>query len=221
MSSPVFSVREIPSDDLDLLERTAQHVATQIGPHEGLALRRFALRVPLGGQVVHTGDCAGARTYLEHGCLHGEGGLVGAAPDAVVHLLLVAGTPTYDKARVDLESWWDQVPEGGLIAFLDAQEHGIRALLEERVFLSKRIANIGYIGRMVYARKIKNATREDQRRNRRLMRLWRAHIQLQRVPMPRPVRVAGREVMKRMQGKRDRLNTDDAMDTVNVGTEPR
>lgn len=203
MSSTPISVQEIPAHDLDQLERRAQQVATRIGPHEGLAMWRFVKGLGPDKTVVLDGDCEGALAYLEHASHTGRGAKVARNGDVErSHVLLVAHDPSYDTARKCLEAHWDSLADGALIAFLDAQDHGVRALLEERLFLSDKVARIGYNGRMVYGRKVSKATIEERRRNRRIMKLWHVHIQLQKVPMPRPVRVAGREVMKRMQSER-------------------
>lgn len=122
-----------------------------------------------------------------------------------ISLLFIDGVHEFDYVKADFESWFPLVAVGGTIAFHDTAGHahtGAKRFVEQRVYRSRDFRAIRFIDSMTIVEKVAHNQPLDVARAYWCLYLKRL---VDLVPMdrvPRPVRMAGRWALHRLQGLR-------------------
>jgi len=85
-----------------------------------------------------------------------------------IELLFIDGAHEYELVKQDFELWSPFLNEGGTIAFHDSVDwSGPKRLVRDEIFLKSHYAEVGVIGSITYAKKVKNCGPGQMMKKRR------------------------------------------------------
>ncbi len=125
---------------------------------------------------------------------------VNDVPDPVA-LVFVDGAHEYEAVRVDFETWFPRLVEGGVMAFHDTTGawEGPRRLVDERVFRSSVFRGVGLVGSITYGTKTVRASVGDRARSRWVLTIKQIDQALKGIALPAGVRALGRRLRHALQ----------------------
>jgi predicted O-methyltransferase YrrM len=118
-----------------------------------------------------------------------------------VELIFIDGDHLYDFVKTDFETWFPRILDGGIMAFHDTYTEGPRRVVEDGVYRSRRFRNIGIVGSVTFAEKVAENTVLDRLRNRWVLAVKRGSGLFYWRALPRPVRRAGKALVRVLQGR--------------------
>ncbi len=87
--------------------------------------------------------------------------------DRPVELIFIDGAHEYELVKLDFESWFPKIAEGGIMAFHDTTTWpGPKKIVEKFVYKSEYFKNIRLRDSITYATKVKQNTLKDKINNR-------------------------------------------------------
>jgi MMP 1-O-methyltransferase len=121
-------------------------------------------------------------------------------PDPVA-LVFVDGAHEYEAVRLDFETWFPRLVEGGVMAFHDTTGawEGPRRLVDERVLRSSVFRGVGLVGSITYGTKTVRAGMGDRARSRWVLTIKQTDQALKGLGLPAGVRALGRRVRHALQ----------------------
>jgi len=119
-----------------------------------------------------------------------------------VELIFIDGAHEYEMVKLDFELWFPKLVEGGFIAFHDTcwgQEPA--RVVKEFVFTSRNFRNIGIVGSITFAQKVKQNSIKDMIRNRYLLllKMFRDFLGLY---LPEPIKLAVKKIISPKKSKK-------------------
>lgn len=115
-----------------------------------------------------------------------------------VELIFIDGAHEYDLVKLDFKKWFPKVINGGVMAFHDTIGGwpGPKKVAEEFVYKSKNFRNVGFIDSITFAEKVKQNSITDRIKNRYTLLLKRLKEYDQRNPLPKPIKMIGKKILK-------------------------
>ncbi len=116
-----------------------------------------------------------------------------------VAFLWIDGAHAYEAAKLDFDSWFPHLIEGGMIAYHDSTYDDVRKVMRECVFFSRNFNQIGVVDSITFATKIAPSRQLFRDRLRNLyVYLLSAFYGLRRVPLPRSIRNSLKTIFKKI-----------------------
>ena len=117
-----------------------------------------------------------------------------------IELLWVDGEHEYEVAKSDFDLWSPYLVEGGIIAFHDTIGWpGPRKVVRERIYNSHNFANVGFIGSLTYARKVRQNSLVDRLRNRWVLFLKGMFYLGSGLHLPEPIKNLAKRIVGLLQ----------------------
>lgn len=116
-----------------------------------------------------------------------------------VAFLWIDGAHAYEAAKLDFDSWFPHLMEGGIIAYHDSTYDDVRKVMKECIFFSRNFKRVGVIDSITFATKIFPSRQSFRDRLRNLyVYLLSGFYELRRIPLPRSTRNFLKVVFKKI-----------------------
>lgn len=115
-----------------------------------------------------------------------------------VAFLWIDGAHAYEAAKLDFDSWFPHLIEGGVIAYHDSTFDDVQRVVKEKIFFSRHFKNAGVIDSVSFATKV-NPSRQtlfDRSRNRYVYFLSNLY-NLRKLPIPKTLRGPLKKLFKK------------------------
>jgi len=120
--------------------------------------------------------------------------------DKPVELIFIDGNHEYKFVKLDFEMWFPKVVNGGIMAFHDTIGWpGPKKVVEEFVYKSKKFRNVKFIDSITFGEKVKKNSLKDRIRNRYVLLLKNLYELIQKMHLPKSIRVLGKKIIRLMQ----------------------
>lgn len=120
--------------------------------------------------------------------------------DEPVELLFVDGDHEYESVKLDYDTWFPKVINGGVIAFHDSMAApGVRRVIEGDICGSRYFRNVRFVDSITFAQKSRQISIGDKLKNRYIMYLRDFYWFGARVHLPTSVRAIGNELVRMLQ----------------------
>jgi MMP 1-O-methyltransferase len=112
-----------------------------------------------------------------------------------VELIFIDGAHEYDLVRLDFESWFPKVLEGGIMAFHDTiGSPGPKRVAETLVYASRAFRNVRLVDSITLAEKVTQNSLRDRARSRCVLLLKNAFAG--KTHLPKPIRWTGKTLLR-------------------------
>lgn len=119
--------------------------------------------------------------------------------DEPVELIFIDGAHEYELVKLDFDSWFPKVVNGGIIAFHDTTcGSGPKRVVEECVYKSRSFKNIRMVDSITFAQKVKKNSAKQMLKNRYallLNRMRNIEEYAAKLPVPRPIKTIGKKLI--------------------------
>jgi len=104
-----------------------------------------------------------------------------------IEFLWVDGDHSYEMAKLDFDLWSPYLIEGGIIAFHDSGEAGVKRVICDLVSESNNFKNSGLVNSIFYAQKIitNSLSTKDKIRNKYILFLLNLNKVFNKMPIPK------------------------------------
>jgi MMP 1-O-methyltransferase len=117
-----------------------------------------------------------------------------------VELLWIDGAHEYEMVKLDFDLWSPYLIEGGIIAFHDTIGWpGSKKVVKENIYKSHNFANVGFIGSLTYARKVRANSLAQRLRNHWVLLLAEVCELGVSLRLPEPVKKLAKRVVRFIQ----------------------
>ena len=112
-----------------------------------------------------------------------------------VEFVFIDGAHEYEMVKLDFLLWFPKLIEGGIIAFHDTMADGPQKVAEEFVYKSKHCRNVGFVGSITFAQKVKANSFYDRLRSRYVLLLKDLCKFAAKLHLPKPVKMIGKRLL--------------------------
>lgn len=117
-----------------------------------------------------------------------------------IELLWIDGEHEYEMVKLDFELWYPYLIEGGTIAFHDTIGWpGPQRVVKDKIYKSHNFKDVGFIGSLTYARKVRQNSLAERLRNRWVLLLKDVYYLGSGLHLPQPIRKLARRIVSLMQ----------------------
>jgi predicted O-methyltransferase YrrM len=122
-----------------------------------------------------------------------------------VELIFIDGSHEYEMAKLDFQSWFPKVVNGGIMAFHDSfRGTGPRRVVEESLCKSPNFRNLTFAGSIGFAEKVTSNSMGERFRNRFTVLLrglyelgfYDVYESMTKFPLPRVIREIGKRLLR-------------------------
>ncbi len=117
-----------------------------------------------------------------------------------IELLWVDGEHEYEMVKLDFDLWSPYLIEGGIIAFHDTiRWPGPKRVAKDKIYNSHNFANVGFIGSLTYARKVRVNSLVERLRNRWVLFLKGVYESGLDLRLPKPIEKLAKRIVSLVQ----------------------
>ncbi len=118
-----------------------------------------------------------------------------------VELIFIDGAHEYEYVKLDFDTWFPLVIDGGMMAFHDSTSaQGPKRVVADLVYKSRRFRNVRLVDSITVAQKVKQNTIKDRIRNRYILFLKNIYDFAGKLHPPKPIVIIGKKIMRMLQG---------------------
>lgn len=124
----------------------------------------------------------------------------------LVELVFVDGAHGYESVKLDFELWFPKLIDGGIMAFHDTIGWvGPKKVVEKYIYKSKNFRNVGFIGSITFAEKVKWNSILDRIENRWGLFLKSVIEFIGKFHLPKPLKIIGKLTLRIIQMSKARI----------------
>lgn len=117
-----------------------------------------------------------------------------------IELLWIDGAHEYEMVKLDFDLWSPCLIEGGIIAFHDTIGWpGPGKVVKDEIYNSHHFANVGFVGSITYAQKVRANSSTERLRNRWVLFLKNVSELGLGLHLPEPIKKLAKRIVKFLQ----------------------